>query len=216
MIFVSQEKLAIILLYSVFIGVFLGIVYDVFRIRRLAFRTKPCFDTKEEYRRDKLRNKFENVVIFFEDVFFALISAVVICVFIFYMNSGQVRGIALVGALFGFLLYYMTVGRLVMYFSGVIIGFIKFLTKKIYDYTLRPIKKGAIFIIRHTVIRLYLMLMTAVYTKIELKKASAGYNVSDILKKGRMKNEKAFKHIRKDRSFGVRDILFGDDNKNAV
>lgn len=216
MIFVSQQKLAFILLYSLFIGVFLGIVYDVFRIRRLAFNTKACFSKKGTNEVARKENAADCVIIFFEDVLFALISSIVVCIFIFYMNSGQFRGIAIIGALFGFLLYYLTVGRLVMYFSGVIIGFFKYLIRKIYEYTLRPIKKGAIFIMRHTFVYWTMMLMTYFYKRSSIKKASIGYNILDIIKKGRWNNEKAFKHIRKSRSIGVRGILHGDDNKNAV
>ncbi len=216
MIFVSQQKLAIILLYSVFIGVFLGVVYDVFRIRRLAFKTGACFSKKDTNEVARKENVADCVIIFFEDVLFAVISSIVVCIFIFYMNSGQFRGIAVIGALCGFLLYYLTVGRVVMYFSGVIIGFFKFLIRKIYEYTLRPIKKGVIFIIRHTFVYWYMMLMTCFYKRIAIKKASLGYNILDIIKKGRWNNEKAFKHIRKSRGIGVRGVLHGDDNKNAV
>jgi len=216
MMFVSQEKLAFILLYSLFIGVFLAIVYDVFRIRRLAYRTRASFSDKSKKITSRKENMIESTLIFFEDVLFALIASVVVCIFIFYMNRGQFRGIALVGTFLGFLAYYFTVGRLVMYFSGVIIGFLKFLTRKIYEYTLHPLKKSVIFIIRHTFVCWYWMLMTLIYRNKSIKDASAGFSILDTIKKERWNNEKSFKHIRKDRSTGVRDILLGDDNKNAV
>ncbi len=213
---VSQERLAIILLYSFVVGFFLGIVYDFFRIRRLSFRVDGRLFEKNKERSFRKEKNFEHVIIFFEDVLFALISSVVVCIFIFYMNSGRFRGITLVGAFLGFLLYYKTVGRLVMLFSGIIIGFIKFLIRKIYDYTLRPVIKGVIFIIRHTVLSLLSLFLTWYLMKQTVKKASAGFNILDIIKKGRNKNEKSFKHIRKNRRIGVHSVLLGDDNKNAI
>ncbi|MBR6681719.1 MAG: hypothetical protein IKL40_01900, partial [Clostridia bacterium] len=83
MMFVSQEKLAFILLYSLFIGVFLAIVYDVFRIRRLAYRTRASFSDKSKKITSRKENVIESTLIFFEDVLFALIASVVVCVFIF-------------------------------------------------------------------------------------------------------------------------------------
>jgi hypothetical protein len=150
----------------------------------LAFKTKAFFDSARKHE-PKEHSRLDDVLIFFEDLLFALISSVVICVFIYYMNSGQFRGLAFVGVLLGFLLYYLTVGKLMLYLFGLLIGFLKFLTIKIYDYTLRPVKKGVIFILRHTFAYWYLLLMAYVYKKTAINSASVGFNVLDTIKKGR-------------------------------
>ena len=109
------------ILYSLFIGVLLGVIYDVFRIVRMAF-TVPGI-VADIYRPRKHRSRLAvNVIVFVCDILFFVVAAVISAIFIFHANNGRIRGIALFGSLVGFAVYYNTVGRLVTLISGGIIS----------------------------------------------------------------------------------------------
>jgi len=96
------------ILYSVFIGFALGTVYDLLRIIRIAFYNAG-------------RGIITDIVYFICDLLFFIIAAALSAIFIFHVNNGRIRGIALFASLLGFTLYYHTVGRLVSAVSGFII-----------------------------------------------------------------------------------------------
>ena len=105
----SYAQIYTFIFYSVLIGALLGAVYDVFRIIRIAFDTAG-------------RGIVTDIVYFICDVMFFIIAAIGSAIFIFHVNNGRIRGIALFGSLVGFLLYYNTAGRLVSAVSGLIIA----------------------------------------------------------------------------------------------
>ena len=109
--------------YSVGIGVLIGVVYDVFRIIRIAF-TVPGI-VGDEYRGVEHRSRYTvDLIVFLCDILFFVIDAVISAIFIFYANNGRIRGIALFGSLVGFAAYYNTVGRLVTLISASLIRLI--------------------------------------------------------------------------------------------
>jgi len=64
---------------------------------------------------------FKNLYIFIGDVFFFTSAGVAVTVFIYHANNGRIRWYLLLGAVAGFAVYYFTVGKLMMFFSEVIV-----------------------------------------------------------------------------------------------
>ena len=112
-------------LFSSAVGVFLGIFYDVFRIWRIAFNSKWAS-------------------IFIQDFLFCVFSSLIIVILIFHTNSGSVRWFSLFGSFIAFLLYHLTVGKLVMYLAAKII----ILVKKVLGFICKLIMTPIRFIIK--------------------------------------------------------------------
>ena len=88
-------------LYSFFVGALIGLIYDFFRISRVLFGKG-------------------RVKIFFEDLVFCLMSAVLLCVFIFNATMGMIRLFAFCGIAVGFFFHYFTFGKLTVGFAIVL------------------------------------------------------------------------------------------------
>ena len=210
---VQQSRLAQMLVYSFVLGVFLGVVYDFFRIRRLIFycekNTKA--NTSIFHRQRRL---VEEIVIFIEDVLFWLISAVAMCIFIYYINSGRFRGVAIFGAVIGFFVYYKTIGKVVMLLSGCIINFLRASFRLLIRFTLYPVGKLLRYVFIVPFYRLFMLIYGEVSKKKCLNNAQNGFGITVI--KGKIKNEKSFKYIRKGGGSRLHSVLHGNDNQNAV
>lgn len=109
-----------VFLTSMLIGAALGLLYDVFRISRVAFFTP-------------------SVVIFAEDVLFFAICGVVTFLFGLTVIDGALRVFLIIGELLGAVLYYCTLGKLVMGVSKKIIEAIKAVLRFIARWVLRPV-----------------------------------------------------------------------------
>ena len=138
---VSLYEQAALFVYALIIGVFIGAVYDVFRIIRIALTggmacsQKACFEPFEKLV-SRLSGQGENsgkvfrsigkrldyVVTFVCDVLFFLITAVIGAVFLYQANYGQLRLYVLVAAVIGFVVYYNTVGRMITLVAGFVIS----------------------------------------------------------------------------------------------
>lgn len=129
--------------YSFLLGCALGMLYDVFRIFRLFSATesasiygsngydevflylpppmsgvfgksvKPFFMPNSQAK-GRIRGIICGILLFFEDILFFTVCGCAISVLIYYTNDGRFRLMAVVGVFVGFLLYYLTVGRLVL------------------------------------------------------------------------------------------------------
>ena len=104
---------------SVLLGVGLGLVYEVFRLLRLAFFS-------------------QKTVVFVQDVLFSLTALVSTFVFVVAVNEGQLRFFLLIGELCGFTVYYFTLGALIFHLSSLIIGTVR----KMLSFLLSPLKKA--------------------------------------------------------------------------
>lgn len=78
-------------LASLAVGGIIGVIYDVFRLIRVVYTGG-------------------RIKLFFEDVLFCIMSALVFTVFIFNATMGVVRMFAAVGALVGFFAYRFSIG----------------------------------------------------------------------------------------------------------
>ena len=118
----SYDQIYTYILYAFTVGIGIGVIYDLFRIVRMAFTMPWVMSAK--YKKTAYKSRFGvDMAVFICDVLFFVITAAISAIFIFYVNNGRIRGIALTGSLVGFILYYNTLGRLVTLISGGILRF---------------------------------------------------------------------------------------------
>ena len=153
--YVSMSEHSLMLLYSVLLGLFLGAAYDIVRLTRIAVGVKyGAMDrTKYDFGKYALigsffyskvkkkvtqKDSFLSLFIFLGDVLFCLFCSVSVAIFIYYFNSGEFRAFVLVGAFVGFLIYYFSFGKIVIYLSEKIIFTIKLLLLYVVFFLLFP------------------------------------------------------------------------------
>ena len=155
---VSMVRQSLILLYSLIIGCGLGMVYDIIRIHRVmlgveyAHRTVrmlktirlPLIDARKRPP-SPLRRKIRagmrlcsDVIIFLQYIMFFVFAGVVVTVFIYHANYGQIRWFALFGLMVGFFVYYNTLGRIVMLCSEFIAFFIRAMLSYVWYFIYVP------------------------------------------------------------------------------
>ncbi len=133
----TYDQVYTFILYAVLIGMALGVIYDVFRIIRMWVSVPGIISDRKKEKEHK-STFFVNTVVFICDILFFLITAVISAIFIFHVNNGRIRGIALAGSLLGFVAYYNTVGRLVTMISGFIIRGVYFIFRFILNGIILP------------------------------------------------------------------------------
>lgn len=131
------------MLWSLIAGVLFGIIYDVFRIRRIAFRLPG--DSSGSRKKSKFAVFFtaniaaiDTVIIFVEDIIFFAFIAAVVALINFKLNFGLPRWYSMAAALGGFTVYHITIGRLVILSADAVIRFIRFVFRMIWKYTVLP------------------------------------------------------------------------------
>lgn len=92
-------------------GGILCFVYDLFRVDRVLFKRSSIF-------------------VFLQDVLFWVISAFVFFSFSVVFSNGQIRGYLLFGTALGFLIFRLTISRLIWFLVRPLKKFIKILKKK--------------------------------------------------------------------------------------
>lgn len=107
-------------LASVALGAALGACYDVFRILRIAFPHRSAAVVAEDI------------------LFFALCAAATFC-FLLAAGDGQLRAFVLIGEAIGGILYYCTIGVLVIGMAKWIIAAIKWVLNTIWRIFIRPV-----------------------------------------------------------------------------
>ncbi len=186
---VSQSALVSLALYGAAVGVLLGIVYDVFRILRIAvepsnrLRRLGAVTGSEAANGKKPHGEtVRTVIIAIEDIIYSVICAVVISVMIFHINSGHPRWFILLGTAVGFFVYYFTVGKIVMLFSSYIILFVRTVFMFVMKLTLFPLLKLFRWL-SGIALRILRRLICSVVGKImynrELKASERGYNMAN-------------------------------------
>ncbi len=110
----------IIFIFSCFLGMWIGVIFDVFRIIRIAF---PC----------------GKAVLFVEDCIFVFLASVFTFFFSVNFSNGFIRGFVILGEFLGFIIYYFTLGVLVYKCSKTLIYVIKSFLRRIYCFFLLPI-----------------------------------------------------------------------------
>ena len=137
---VAREAFLPLVVISFLAGIGFGIVYDLFRIRRAAFRlphTPPTHKTGLFFYRHG--TVIDTVLIVFEDVLFSLFVAIAMILVTFKLYFGVPRWFAYAAAAGGFALYHVTVGRLVMRSVSLLFSLIRAIGKRIVRYLLAPV-----------------------------------------------------------------------------
>lgn len=129
---ISPYFLTLLVIYSFFFGAVVGILNDLHRLTRILFGvrySKKHFERLYEAKlpllgravgeigTGKIKKILLPVMIFFQDVLLFSFTAVGVAILNYYFNFGQFRIYTVISVLLGFLLYYFTVGKLVMLFS---------------------------------------------------------------------------------------------------
>lgn len=127
-IYISQQCLFFFL--SILFGVCAGLFFDVFRIARIAVKHPSFFVAAEDF-------------------FFCISVSSVYIIFVFCANNGALRWFSFFGAAMGFYIYFVTVGRIVMKFSQLIINFIKSVIKFIRQKIFHPVFSFIFRILRY-------------------------------------------------------------------
>ncbi|MBC8569802.1 spore cortex biosynthesis protein YabQ [Zongyangia hominis] len=109
-----------VFLYACLIGAGLGAFYDVFRMIRLAVKNSA-------------------VIVFIEDALFFAVCALVTFFYMMQAMGGQLRFFILLGEFLGAVIYYFTIGALVMKISKLIIRGIKAVLHFLFRIFIRPI-----------------------------------------------------------------------------
>ena len=107
-------------LQAILLGFVYGILYDAFRITRLAVSTPRW-------------------VVFAQDLLFFFICALSTFFFLMHTMDGQVRFFVLIGAILGMIIYFYSLSILIMGVSAAIIRVVKAVLRGIYKWVLLPI-----------------------------------------------------------------------------
>ena len=117
-------------------GIFLGIVYDIFRILRIGRTSdlsvggafyekirprKPLFAPVSRFLSAHPLKAADWILVFIEDILFWLIAAITEILLIFHTNGGEIRIYCLIASVVGFFLYHQTLGKLITFFTKQII-----------------------------------------------------------------------------------------------
>ena len=121
---ISQYALLLLHVYAVLLGGGLGVLYDCFRVTRVFFgahysrkMTKRIQEIRLPLLKPVVLNKkapFLDVAVFLGDLLFCLIAAVSVILLCYGMNDGGVRLLALFCCGAGFVLYRMTLCRVML------------------------------------------------------------------------------------------------------
>lgn len=108
------------IMYSFILGFGFGLLYDFFRIIRMTVTVPEILYSRDKGVKSRRRITVD-LTVFVCDILFFVSAACITAIFIFHVNNGNIRGIALFGSLIGFILYYNTVGRLITLISHLLI-----------------------------------------------------------------------------------------------
>ena len=139
------------------VGACLGGVYDLVRLsramvgicysRRFAHRlvhlSLPlvgCVTPPDRPKR-KRRELFLNLYVALGDILFFLIASVTFTVFLYHANNGILRWYFVAGMVGGFVFYYMTLGKLVLIASELIVFILRAAVAYLGYFLLRPVCK---------------------------------------------------------------------------
>ncbi len=119
MIFYKTSEIQILYM-SIILGFFLGLIWEFFRFLRHAGTRK-------------------RILVFIEDFIFSIICGVIVLLFTYCVNYLVFRWYEALGIILGFILYLLTLGRLLTKFSEAIIKTILKIIRFIYINILYPV-----------------------------------------------------------------------------
>lgn len=139
MIDISQDTLLRLLVRAFLCGVALGLVYEVIRAFKMLCGVDYNYVARIPKR--KIRAIFEFCLTFLCDIFFWLLAGIVSIILMYHTGQGFFRGMTYLGLASGFLLYYISLGRLMLKLNAKIVRFIKKVLRRLLRIVYIPIKK---------------------------------------------------------------------------
>lgn len=115
----------IIFLFSMLLGAFLSLVFDGFRISNAVLKVN-------------LKR------IFFEDVIYFILSAIITFTYILVVNSGEIRVYIIFGEVLGWIIYRLTIGKFIYKFILIVVKFLSKWFSKLKKYVISKIPKDKI------------------------------------------------------------------------
>ena len=110
------ENQAYLFLVFSLTGIIIGIIYDIFRVLRKSFKTS-------------------DIITYFEDILFWIITGILILYNIWFFNNGEIRLFMFLGIILGVLIYMLILSNLVIniltWIISPIVKLVKFCKKKI-------------------------------------------------------------------------------------
>lgn len=126
---ISQKLLCFLFLVSFACGVALGGVYDLLYLSRLLIglprRPSPTEEDRPPKKRARPTTVCGQILLFAEDLFFALLCGVCLLLILYFINDGVFRFWAPLGMACGFFVYRVTLGRLVTALAQVLVTLLR-------------------------------------------------------------------------------------------
>ncbi len=120
------------------IRVFCGVAYSKMHFGKLYEINLPIVHRPLGKSEGKIHNKALSLLIFFQDIIFFIVTGVGITILNYEFNEGRFRFYTVLAVIFGFVLYYFTLGKIVMMVSEGIVFFIKAAILVIFSAILHP------------------------------------------------------------------------------
>ena len=115
------EKQLINIAYSLILGLIFGIIYDIIRIMYILCGIMSYSGEK----RGMVRGRIPFLIFFVFDLLYMITVTVLYSLFNYARNNGSFRVFILAATVCGFVLYYFTVGRVVMFVSDAVVRFLR-------------------------------------------------------------------------------------------
>lgn len=111
-----------VFLWSVVIGAFLALIFDVFRLMRR-------------------KGKTPNYVVYIQDIFFWIIVSIIIMMSAFITNDGELRGYMFIGYILGAIVYIISISKIILKIASTFLDFIEERLKNIWNFIMKIVKK---------------------------------------------------------------------------
>lgn len=179
------EKQLINIVYSLILGLIFGAIYDIIRVMHILFGIASYSGEKRGMKRGVLSFG----VFFLLDSLYVVCASTIYSFFNYFACNGEFRVFILASVCIGFIVYYVTLGRIVMFFSEAIVA----LLRKILHY--------AIVLPMQFVIRITLRAAKFTYANTIGRAAQAFFRLLAI-----RRTERYRRMIARDISFNFKDL----------
>lgn len=134
---ISQKLLCFLFLSSFAVGIVLGVLYDLLSVSRMLFRLAPV---KRGESMGKAGRICGAVLLFVEDLCFALVIGISLLLLLYFINDGVFRWIAPAGLGCGFFVYRVTLGRLMAGLSEALVLLLHRLLRRVLCLLWMPVR----------------------------------------------------------------------------
>ncbi|MBE6685102.1 MAG: hypothetical protein E7592_05585 [Ruminococcaceae bacterium] len=151
MIDLSQQVLLALLIKSFLAGVVLGVFYDLIRAFKMFFGVRYALPI---VKRSVAVSVLAYIVTFLTDILFWIVVGITSILLMYGVGGGVFRGLTYLGLAVGALLYYFSIGRLVLKVSETVVTFVKRVVRRVAKILAMPfvwVGRGLIFLFHLTI-----------------------------------------------------------------